>query len=196
VSVDEQTLWSSVVGAMGAVFASSPDEKAEDQAKSEGTHEFKKQLADGLSVTVQLCSGLVRFNLGRAPKGEMVAADVGETRKVPVELQPGGVMIFGPYLVGPRLTANVDTRGPVRVALVCHDQAEAAAAAFLEGREPAVPVLTSAVVNGRGRLRVPPQKCPVALIARAVGGVATFDWQRPPAESARSTGGPLIDCGR
>jgi hypothetical protein len=196
VSVDEKGLWSSVIGTMGEVFASSPDEKAEEQAKSEGTRQFKNELADGLSVTVQLCSGLVRFNLGRPPKGEMVAPDVGETHKVPVELQPGGVMIFGPHLVGHKLTADVDTRGPVRVALACHDQAEAAAAAFLEGREPAVRVLASAVVNGHGRLRIPRQECPVSLIARAVAGPATFDWRRPPAESARSTGGPLIDCGK
>ncbi len=195
VSVDEKGLWSSVVGALGAVFASSPDEQATQQAKQQGAQQFKSELADGLSVTINLCSGLARFNLGRPAKGKMVEPDVGETRHLPVEVQPGGLMVFGPQLVGPAMSAHIDARGSVRVALVCHEQAEAAAAAFLKGEKPRVHELASATVTrGAGELRIPRTSCPVALLAWPLDGPATFDYQRPAKEIARSTGGPLIAC--
>jgi len=195
VDVDTQGLWSSVVGSLGSVFASSPDEQATDQAKEQGSREFKSQLSDGLSVTIHLCSGLARFNLGRPPKGQMVEPDVGETRQLPIEIQPGGLMVFGPQLAGKGMSARIDARGTVRLAVACQEQAEAAARAFLEGR-PARPTLlaTTTISNGSGHLRLAPAKCPVAVLAWALGGPATFDYQRPAAEIARATGGPLIDC--
>jgi len=197
VAVDEKGLWSSVVGALGAAFASSPDEQATKQARKQGTQQMQAQLADGLSVTINLCSGLARFNLGRPPKGEMVEPDVGETRHLPVEVQPDGLMVFGPQIVGAGMSAHVDARGSVRVALVCHDQAEAAAAAFLKGEELHVQELASAsVTRGAGDLRIPRTSCPVALLAWPLDGPATFDWKRPASEIARSTGGPMIACAR
>jgi hypothetical protein len=200
IDVDTQGAWSSVVGAIGSVFASSPEHQAREQAKDQGGHELEHQLADGLSVTVNLCTGLTRFALGREPKGKMSKPDAGETQRVSIELSPDAVMVFGPQLVGDAgYTANVDaTTGTVLAQLVCRDQAEAVAAAYVEGRPlPVIHVLAEKAIHGKASLRVARASCQVTLIARplvaSVGGV-TFDWERPATERARSTGGPLISC--
>ena len=52
-------------------------------------------------MTVNLCTGLSRLTRGRLPKGTMGAAEAGESRRVPVEIEAGGVMYFvGPQLAG------------------------------------------------------------------------------------------------
>jgi hypothetical protein len=200
IDVDTRGAWSSVVGALGRLFASSPEQLAKGQAKEQGSHELEKQLADGLSITIDLCSGLSRFGLGREPKGKMDIPDAGETRRVPIEMQPGAVMVFGPQLVGDAgFTANVDSpTAPVHVALACRDQAEELAAAYAEGHPlPAIKTLAAKDIVGKGVLRVKKAGCQVSLIAQQLiprAPALTFAWQRPPSEVARSTGGPLIAC--
>jgi hypothetical protein len=200
IAVDTEGAWSSVVGAIGTLFASSPQHLATGQAKEQGGHELEKQLADGLSITIDLCTGLSRFGLGREPKGKMDLPDAGETRRVPIDLQPDALMVFGPQLVGTAgFTANVDSpSGLVHVELACRDQAEALAAAYADGRPlPVIKTLAAKDIVGKGSLRIGKAACQVSLVARQTvpnAPVVTFDWQRPPAEIARSTGGPIIAC--
>jgi hypothetical protein len=197
VAVDRKGLWSSVIGGVSSVFASSPEHKAQGEAKAQGTHQFENELADGLAFTVNLCTGLSRFNLGRPAKGEMQPPDAGESHRVPVELQPGGLMVFGPLLAPDGMTIEVVARtGAVRVAMACADHAEAIAEAYVGGKLGEMPYLATADVRGSRKLHVPAQRCPVAVIAKSLETVApaVFDWQRPLGESARSTGGPVIRC--
>jgi hypothetical protein len=200
IDVHSKGAWSSVVGAIGTVFAHSPEHLATDEAKDQGGHQLEKQLADGLSVTMNLCTGLSRFGLGREPKGMMGVPDAGETKGVPIDLQSTALMVFGPQLVGEAgFTANVESaNGVVHVELACREQAEALAAAYVEGRPlPAIQTLAAKDIVGKGSLRVAKATCQVSLIAQPLAPSApavTFNWQRPPAEVARSTGGPLISC--
>ena len=197
VDVDRQGIWSSVVGAVGTAFATSPEVAAAEEAQSQGTSEFAARLADGLAVTINLCTGLSRVQLGRSPKGQMAAADVGESRRVPVELQPGGVMIIGPQLAANGMTLQaVAQKGGVRLALVCAKHAETVAAAFLAGRSaPTVPVLGSVDVRTKARLQIKPASCPVDVVVTPLDNApARFAWERPTSEIAHSTGGPLILC--
>jgi hypothetical protein len=202
IDVDPKGAWSSVIGAVGTVFAQSPEHMATGQAKEEGGQQLEKQLADGLSITINLCTGLSRFALGREPKGKMDTPDAGETKRVPIELQPNGLMVFGPQLVGDAgFTANIEASTvPVHVALACREDADKLAAAYVEGRPlPAIKTLAAKDIAGKGSLRVARASCQVSLIAQQLApnaGPATFDWQRPPPEIARSTGGPLIACGQ
>ena len=168
VTVDAEGAWSSVLSAMGSLFATSPEEAAKKEAKALGAIEFKKQFADGLSVTVDLCTGLARFGLGRTAKGKMAARGVGETGQVSVELQPGGLMIFGPRLAGDGMTlkAHVPT-GTAGMTLVCNDQAEVLAKAFMEERAlPSVHLLASKAIRGTATVRARPARCPVTVVAR------------------------------
>ena len=197
VDVDRENVWSSLVGALGTVFSTSPEDAATAQANLQGTKELAAQLANGLSVTLDLCTGLLRVQLGRTVKGQMVPADVGETQRVPVEIQPGGVMIIGPQLAQDGMTVQVDpASGGVRLALMCAKQADRVATEFMAGRTiPPVPVLATVDVRAASKLRLKPTACPVVVVARPLDAApARFAWERPTSEVAHSAGGPLIHC--
>jgi hypothetical protein len=200
IDVDRKGLWSSVVGTVASVFGQSPEHMAKGEAKEQGGHELEKQLADGLSITINLCTGLSRFHLGREPKGTLNKPDAGETKKVPIELQPSALMVFGPQPVGDAgFTANVDSpTSSVHVAIACADQVDALADAYVAGQPlPTIKTLATKDIRGKGTLRIAHANCPVALTAQELDPSAhgaSFDWQRPLAETARSTGGPIIDC--
>jgi hypothetical protein len=199
IDVDRHGAWSSVIGALGSIFASSPEELAEQTADKMGTQQFEYELADGLAVTIDLCTGLSRFNLGRRDKGKMQPPDVGETKRVPIELRPGGVMLAGPQLAKNGMTVHAQTtQGAARLALACADQAERVAAAYVAQQPlPAGAVLGQVDVRGRGKLTIKPARCPVVAIASPLGGQpTTLSWLRLPSEIARSTGGPLLQCTR
>ena len=200
IDVDRKGLWSSVVGAVASVFGQSPEHLAKGEAKEQGGNQLEKQLADGLSITINLCTGLSRFHLGREPKGTLNKPDAGETKKVPIELQPNALMVFGPQPVGEAgFTANVESpTSGLHAALACADQADALAAAYIAGQPlPAIKTLASKDIRGKGTLRIARADCQVALITQELDPSVqsgAFDWQRPLAETARSTGGPIIDC--
>ena len=195
--VDRTSAWASILGGLSSVFSDSPEQLAETTAKQQGTQQFQTTLADGLAVTIDLCTGLSRFNLGRLPKGKMQPADVGETKRVPLELQPGGVMIAGPQLATRGMTVHAETtRGGARVALMCAKDAETIAGNFLAGRPTSArPVLGQVDVRGKAKLAIKPAKCPVVTVAWPLQRSAvTFSLLRLPSEIARSTGGPLLQC--
>jgi hypothetical protein len=199
--VDAEGAWSSVLGAVASVMSSSPKDSAKQDAEQVGATEFKRQLARGLTVTVDLCSGLVRSELGHTPRGQMAAPGVGETKNVAVELEPGGLMIFGPQSAEDGMTVEAEvTAGNARLALVCRPQAEALAKAFLAGRAAAAsagPVLLSKDVAGKTTMQIQATRCPVSLVAQAVPGSqapARLQWRRPTAEAIKSGGGPLLEC--
>jgi hypothetical protein len=199
VDVDEQGAWSSLLGALSSAFGSSPDQEGQRQAKREGAAQFKQQFADGLSVTVDLCSGLSRFGLGRPGTGKMVLADMGETTRVLAELQPEGLLVFGPFLARDGMTARFHLRtGAINAAIFCAKDGEAVADDFMHGRPPSRKPLAAQEIRGEATLRTRGGRCPVVLVARSLspaGPPATFDWQRPLRETTQSTGGPIIRCG-
>jgi hypothetical protein len=197
VDVDPQNVWSSVVGTLGTVFTTSPEDAAQGAAKAQGTKELAAKLADGIVVTVNMCTGLLRVHLGRVPKGEMGAADVGETRRIPVAIQPGGVMLVGPQLAEDGMTLQADgLQGAARLTVVCAKHAATIASAFLAGKTaPPVPVLGTVDIRTKARLSVKPTSCPVVVVVTPLDNApARFAWERPASEIAHSTGGALIHC--
>jgi hypothetical protein len=194
-SVQREGAWAEVIGALGSVVGQDPEKKGAVEAATQGKQEMKGQLADGLSVTVDLCTGLSRMTLGRSPKGQLGAADAGETRTVPIEMHANGLMVFAPQLAPDGVSITVDSKGPVQIGLACRTEADAASIAFLEGRAVTPKFLAQKIVDGKSTLRVGPQRCPVTVIAAATRDV-TFDFARPAHEIAQSTGGPLVACRR
>ncbi len=200
IDVDAQGAWSSVLGTLGSVFANSPESKARAEVKTIGTRETHQQLADGLSVTVDACTGLRRVGLGRLPKGEMHPADETESEQVFARLQPSGLLVLGPYPAprGLSLQISVPT-GTVRTAMMCAEHAELMADAYLNRSEfPTVPLLSVHDVRGTMTLKTKATGCPVVIVARVVGNGAgpavDIAWRRTRKEAARATGGGLIDC--
>jgi hypothetical protein len=200
VDIDARGAWSSVVGALGSIAGSSPDEKGEQESTRRGAREFQKSFADGFAVTLDLCSGLSRFGLERPRRGKMIPPDLGETRQVPAEVHPGGMLVVGPNVADRGLSIRVRARDhAVRAQLLCQDQAEALARAFMSDpkRIPAVRPLASADVRTTSTLRTRGVSCPVMVVVRPLAGgdrPAVFDWQRPTREAARAAGGALVQC--
>jgi hypothetical protein len=194
-AVNKRGTWSTLVGTLGGAFGSSPEEQAQGEAKKQGTTQMKSELADGLAVTINLCTGLSRFNLGRPPVGKMADADVGE-KAVPVDLEPGGLMVFGPQLAGDGMTEQIETTaGGVHASLVCADAGATTAEDYLADKPLAITALTAIDVRGKGKLSVKAQRCPVLTIVTPLDNQpATVTIKRPEAEIARSTGGPVLHC--
>lgn len=197
IEVDSVGMWSSVVGAVGTAFATSPHDAAAIQARLQGTRDLSAKLSNGVAVTINLCTGLTRLRLGRPAKGEMGGAEVGESQSIPVELQPDGVMLIGPQRAGAGMTLRATaSKGVVRMSLVCAEEAGTIATEFLKGRlSPNVPTLDTVDVRTEARLEITPTKCPVVVVIRPLGGKpARFAWERPTSEIAEAAGGPLIQC--
>jgi hypothetical protein len=198
VDPDRAGLWASIVGGFGSLFGKSPEKMARGEATKQGTQQFIEQLGDGMTSTIALCTGLGRFNLGRPPKGEMAPPHVGETMQLPVEVQPGGVVMVGPQKDPNGMTVDVAvSSGTAWVGLVCADYAHNMATGFVAGQQPsAVPILAQTTTSSHAKLRIKAQKCPVVTVARAVGTQpTTLAWKRPPDEIAWSLGGPVLHCG-
>ena len=133
------------------------------------------------------------------PRGKMGPPGVGETRQIDVEIQPGGLMVFGPQAAGQGITVDLDvTKGAARLSLMCNEQAQAVAKAFLDGRKPpGGSVLVSRDARGKASLHVGATRCPLSLVATVAPTAhetATLTWRRSTAETSRSTGGALIHC--
>ncbi|MFT3696477.1 MAG: hypothetical protein QM831_25275 [Kofleriaceae bacterium] len=195
VQVDRESLWARVLGGLGTVTGNNPDKKGTKQAGREGTNQMRTQLGDGMSLTVDLCTGLPRIVLGRPPKGQMGAADAGESGAVPIEMHPGGLMVLAPQLAPDGMSVKVDTNGPVRVGLACQKDAEAVADAFVHDRPVEPRLISDQLVAATTTLKVKAQRCPVTVVAQSTAPVnVTFDVARPATEIATSVGGPMINC--
>ena len=197
IDVDSEGVWSSVVGALGTAFSTSPEDAALELAKSQGTQDLNAQLANGFAVTINLCTGLRRVHIGRPPRGEMGVADLGHTRHVFVELEPDGIMLSGPQLAGDGMSLRATaSRGAVKLSLVCAKHAATIASDFMEGRiRSNVPTLGSVEVRTQARLEIEPTTCPVVVVVTPLEKApARVAWERPTAESAGSTGGSMIHC--
>jgi hypothetical protein len=198
VDVVEKGAWSEVVGGLSTVIGSSPDKQGEKQAKKQGTNEFENELAEGMTVAIDLCTGYQRFTLGLPKKGQLGPPNAGETFKQPIELEKNGMLVFGPYFAQDGMNVTLHSDGPVRAGLVCADDVVPAVDAFTHKQPlPVIPTLDQTDVNGSGTLEVKPQRCKVVLVVKSMAETKVrFDWARPPREIAQSTGGPAIHCAR
>jgi hypothetical protein len=198
VKVDRDGTWSSIIGGLGSTFGSSPEKTATSTAKDQGEQSFAQAFDKGFSITVNLCTNVLRFSLEKPAKGKMNDPDVGETHKVKVELQQGGVMIFGPYddPDGMSLDAQVDG-GSARLYLACRDQGELVAQAFLDNQPNNAKPVAAEVISGKAVLRAPKERCPVVVVARSImPQPVQLSFVRPPHEAMEAKGGPILACGK
>ena len=196
VAVDSQGAWSSIVGTLGSIFGKSPHKLGAAQARQQGLDQFQKAFAQGFSITANLCTSEVIFSLLKLPKGKMDPAPIGDTESVAAELQPNGVMMFGPYLApaGMSIDAHVDG-GSARLYLACLDQAEEVAQAFLDNKLNHAKPLSAEVVSGHATLRAPRGGCRVVVVARSLlPKPVMVRFERPPHEATSAAGGPIVPC--
>ncbi|MDB4956968.1 MAG: hypothetical protein JWO36_4537 [Myxococcales bacterium] len=193
VSVDEQGLWSSIVGTASSVVSETPNQKATEQVQKQGAQSFTSKLDKGLTITLNACTGQSHTAFGQVPEAQAEKQSAAKPSSTPVALNEGGLAMFGPE-TGSKMNIVVDvTSGTVHVDAVCRAQADAIAQAFVRGTQlPAVKTLASADITGNGQLPVKGADCPVVVIARPRTPRATFSWKRdPPASST-----PLVECAK
>ncbi|HEY1546569.1 MAG TPA: hypothetical protein VGG28_02050 [Kofleriaceae bacterium] len=198
VSVDPKGAWSSIVGGMGSVFGKSPDREGKKSAQQQGEQMFGKAFHDGFAITVDLCTSAIRFAMDRPKKGEMAPAPIGQTMDIAAELQPNGVMMFGPYEdpKGMSIDAQVDG-GAARLYLACVDQAEAVAQGFLDDKPNNAKPLAAEVVSGKAVLHAPTEHCKLAVVARSIlPKPVMVRFKRPNAEATSAAGGPFLKCAK
>jgi hypothetical protein len=198
VAVDAKGAWSSVVGSFGTLFGRSPDKLGKKQARVQGLEQFQKAFAQGFSVTANLCTNTVRFSLEKPPKGQMAPAPIGQTEDVAAELQPNGVMMFGPFPAPAGMTIDASVEGgSARLYIACLDQAEDVAEKFLDGKSNNARSLEAKVVSGKAVLTAPRERCPVAVVARSIlPKPVVVRFARPSREATSAAGGPIVPCGK
>jgi hypothetical protein len=194
--VDEEGLWSSVVGGLASAFLSSPEEQAAGELEKKGGQEMRTMLAQGFAVTADLCTGVVTADLKRPPPGEMIPKRRPTDTPRRGRLEPGGLILVGPHAPGKRmsLTVEIDGSGVVAVDLLCQAEAERLARQFADTGSISAPdrPLLSRVITGRAQLRLKSARCPVVVATRGLGVPADviYSWERIPADSGK----PLLRC--
>ncbi len=191
IKVDEKGIWSSIVGTLAGVVSSSPGERATETVETEGTRSFERELDLGLTVTVNMCNGATRTELGVLPAGKMAPPSIGESLKADAALYGDGVMIFGPQELRETDQLTVEGYGgTVHIQVACMDEAAKVAKAFHAGRPiPAIDTIATADVSGKQQVAVKQVRCPVAVIARTKASSAGMSFvPRPRTQTA------LIQC--
>ncbi len=192
VPIDEQGLWSQIVGTVASAIGKAPEKEAEKQVRQQGQQSFASKLDDGMTITVNACNGSIRSQFGLLPPGKEAPLDVGDTMKVEVELHRGGLLIFGPeYATRPVVIASHAPSGPVHVAVACMKEADKLAKAYAEGAKelPKIETLKEAQISDRRELELATPSCPFAVIAQSDAGTVSLHWKRePPPKTA------LIQC--
>ena len=197
ISVDSKGVWSSIVGSLGSIFGKSPHKLGAAEARTQGLDQFQKAFAQGFSITANLCTSEVVFSLLKKPKGTMDPPEIGQTEHVAAELQPDGVMTFGPFPAPAGMTIDASVEGgSARLYLACLDQAEQVAQAFLDGKPNHAKPLAGEVVRGHAILKAPPGGCRVAVVARSIlAKPVMIRFERPHHEATQAAGGPIVPCG-
>ena len=193
VSVDEQGIWASIIGSVESVVSESPSQQAQQEVQKQGAQSFVSMLDQGVTITVDACTGQVRAGFGKSPEVTTPKLSAAKPSSAPIVVHQGGLLVFGPETVGEQMTVVVDvSSGTVHIDVACRAQADKLADAFRRGAPlPALKTLASGDVTSSARLRVADGHCPVAVIAQARTPAAKFSWKRePPAPS----GEPLIEC--
>jgi hypothetical protein len=192
VTVDEQGVWSSIVGSIASAVSTSPSETAKQQVEKQGAQSFISNLDKGLTITVDACTGQVRSTFGLLPEGAMAKASAGKALNAPIELHRGGLLMFGPEKVGAKMNIVVNvSSGAAHLDVVCRAQADEIANAFLHGAPlPPVKSLVSRNITANARLPVKGH-CPVVVIAQSQTPTAMFSWKREP---AAAPGDALVEC--
>jgi hypothetical protein len=198
IEVDRESTWASIVGGAGALIGKSPEDSAETAAKKEGKGAIEHAAASGFEISVDLCKNAMRMSKKRLPKGQMPKPSVGETEKIEVEVQNYGVMIYGPYDAHEGMTIDAEvTGGSAKVNLACISDAETTAQAFLDEKANTAKPIKSELVTGKAVLKLPKERCPIAVVIRSTQPTPVqVSFVRPAEEARAAKGGPLASCAK
>ena len=198
IEVDRESTWASIIGGVGSLVGKSPEETADKTANKQGVQSISQAASQGFELAVDLCRNVMRMSKRRLPKGEMPKPSVGETDKIAVEVQNYGVMIYGPYDAHEGMTIDAEVSGgSAKVNLACISEAEATAQAFLDEKTNTAKPIKSEIATGKVVLKLPKERCPIAVVIRSTQpNPVTVSFVRPAEEAREAKGGPLAHCAK
>lgn len=174
VQVNRTGLWSNVVAALATVFTTSPEQRADIQVAARGTDRFRQELAKGLTFAVDLCTTRIHTKLGTVSADDIAERRTeDDTPGVRASLHTRGLLITGPMRAWKgevAIRVSTDER-PVRVRLMCLEDAHKLARAFLKAPArnlPRVPALANRVIEGEAELRTS-ASCSVVAVSQPAG---------------------------
>lgn len=174
IAVDQESLWSAVLGTLAAAVTSSPESRAAVAIAARGRETFQEAFVIGIAATVDLCSGEVVTDLAHPAEGEMIDLEPA-LPPIQAALHSRGLLIFGPFDTagGLKMVVDVSGGGQVGAQLMCREQATALASAYLEDRPPPpVETVASGLVAGRAELSAAETVCPAYLAVRSGSATA------------------------
>jgi len=161
--------WSSIIGGLGGLLGASPRDQARPLLEEEGARSVERELSRGATLVFDLCSSQVDVLIGALgdgltpPEPPFAGPGVRWLDNARVELHPGAIDLAGPWdSSGGDLAyeLEVESGGPVEVALFCRPEAALAASAYLAGGEPDLgAALSRRTVGGAGTLAIPRDAC-------------------------------------
>ena len=89
-----------VIGGRRAVerVRGSPEQQGKKKAEQIGKQQFVNEMVDGIDRRDRSMHGLSTVQRRPPAKGDLGPPDPGESSTRPIEIQPGGLMAFGPFL--------------------------------------------------------------------------------------------------
>ena len=200
--VNEKDAWAQLLGAVSTAFTmKSVDERAKDQASVEGETQLASKLAQGATITIDMCTGqadrvITVLEEGTVPRRPYPTLDHRWEANARVRLREGGLDADGPW-ASPKaplkVKVDVEEGDAVNARLFCEDDAKAIVDAYIEGRD--APKRTP-LAGGEGKhleLEAPPKACPIVLLStlRKDATASTYRYMAFVAENAAE---PLAPC--
>ncbi len=154
--------WSGLIGGLGGLLGLSPRDQARPLLEEQAALTVRRQLASGATLTLDLCTGQPDLVLG--PLADDASADPppfdeGGVRWIDnarVRVHPGGLDLSGPWTTrdgDATFELDVESGGPVEVAVLCRDDAARLASSYLAGGDATLAGhVSTARVSGRAAI--------------------------------------------
>ncbi|MFO8052900.1 MAG: hypothetical protein R6U54_02930 [Candidatus Omnitrophota bacterium] len=178
-NVRRENFWTSLVGAVAALFGASSEERAEKMIEQKFEEKFKSKFDRGITLLLDLCTGQHDILFGTYSAGEMPKAPLpsqghryyANKRAV---LRPGSLFLSGPFWKDKEMTAFLKvTQGRVKAAWMCDVQAVRLATAYMDQSPlPEVSTLKEATYTQDGHLETfsddsKESDCPVVFVMQS-----------------------------
>ncbi|MCB9598535.1 MAG: hypothetical protein H6719_37820 [Sandaracinaceae bacterium] len=136
--------WSEIIGGLGGLFGVSTEQQARPLLEEEAGLLVQRQLAQGVTLGVDLCTGQPDLAFGPIGDGDPIAPPPVESAGVVwidnqrVRLHEGGLDVSGPWSTEDgdgTFELEVELGGPVDAYVMCRAEAALLASAYLAGGE-------------------------------------------------------------
>lgn len=204
VSVNEEGLWSEIVGAAATLVKTDPDVKADRKVKKQGNQNLRDKLTGGFSGAIDLCTGRRYMKAGSLPPGKLPtpAVEYADQRAYLVNsdgvLHPDGLILAGPFDPKRPVIAEVIVPregAPVVASFVCKEEGTQLAEAYVEQKElpPVADIAVEVVAPGATKkLTAPANECEPVLVLRPQEKKETSMKYSTYYEGKKIE--PLVDC--